>query len=66
MKTKLVYGVGINDADYVDKTYTITLDITSYSGFHTLKFYQYAKSDSSYEGWWSVADLGLTSITLSN
>lgn len=56
----------VNDADYVDKTYTITLDITSYSGFHTLKFYQYAKSDSSYEGWWSVADIGLTSIVLSN
>lgn len=56
----------VNDADYADKTYTITLDITSYSGFHTLKFYQYAKSDSSYEGWWSVADLGLTSIVLSN
>lgn len=56
----------VNDGDYKDRTYTITLDITSYSGFHTLKFYQYAMSDSSYEGWWSVADLGLTSITLSN
>ena len=48
------------------KTIVKTLDISGYTGIHSLVFYQYAKSDSSYTGYTSNASLGLTSIVLHN
>ena len=45
-------------------TNTITLDVSSYTGVHSLKFYLYARSDSSYSGYHSVCRLGITEIKL--
>lgn len=48
------------------RTTVRTLDISEYSGIHTLQFRFFAKSDSSYYGYPCVASLGLTSIVLHN
>lgn len=47
-------------------TYEKEIDISGYNGVHSLKFYQYAKSDSSADNLQSRADIGLTSIILGN
>lgn len=51
---------------YEERTTVKTIDISSYTGIHSLVFYQYALSKSSYTGSYSVANLGLTSIILHN
>ncbi len=40
------------------------LDVSGYSGLHSLCFYQYARNDSSYEGSAAWANLGITEILL--
>lgn len=47
-------------------TFEKTIDISDYTGKHSLVFYQYAHSDSSYWGNVSFAHLNITSIILSN
>ena len=47
-------------------TDTIILDVSSYTGTHSLKFYLYAYSHSSYSGYHSVCRLGITEIRLHN
>lgn len=49
-----------------ERTTVRTIDISEYSGIHTLRFHVYAKSDSSYYGYGCKASLGLTSIILHN
>lgn len=53
-------------SNHEQRTTTRTLDISGYSGIHNLVFEQYAFSDSSYWGYISNANLGLTSIVLHN
>lgn len=69
------YGIDKTDQEFYslpyltgsqERTTVRTLDISKYTGIHTLKFYLYAKSDSSYYGYGCVASLGLTSIILHN
>ena len=51
---------------YEERTTVRTIDISGYTGIHNLVFYQYAKSDSSYWGYVSYADLGLVKVLLHN
>ena len=53
------------DGDYKKRTHIIQLDVSSYTGYHTLNFKQYAHSKFSVTNYPAVADLGLTSIILS-
>ena len=47
-------------------TSTITIDVSSYTGVHSLQFYLYAYSRSSYTGYHSAVNLGITEIKLYN
>lgn len=47
-------------------TRTITLDVSGYTGVHTLKFYLYAYSRSSYSGYHTNCQIGITEIKLYN
>ena len=53
-----------NDVGTVTKT--ITLDVSGYTGVHSLKFYLYARSDSSYSGYHTNCQIGITEIKLYN
>lgn len=53
-------------AEYEKKTTVKTLDVSGYTGVHDLVFYQYAKSNSSYQGYFTRVDVELTSIVLHN
>ena len=52
--------------DGVEDTNTIVLDVSNYTGTHSLVFYLYAYSRSSYSGYHSVCRLGITEIKLYN
>lgn len=45
---------------------TITIDVSGYTGVHSLQFYLYAYSHSSYTGYHSAVNLGITEIRLYN
>ena len=55
-----------NFTHYEERTTIKTLDVSEYTGIHSLVFYQYTKSDSSYSQVRSYANIGLTSIVLHN
>lgn len=60
------YNLESMNTGWGSQTFTITLDISSLSGNHQLKFYGYANNESSYSGYMSIASLGISQIYLHN
>lgn len=62
--TQRFFTVPNGQGSGVYTTTDITLDVSNYTGVHSLQFYLYAYSRSSYTGYHSSASLGITEIKL--